>query len=148
MKAIRLHARGGPEVFVYEDAPEPRPKAGQVLVRVHAAGVTPTELSWPPTWATKTGEPRFPIILGHELSGEVAGLGPGASAFALGAQVYGLNDWFGDGALAEYCVASELEIAARPRTIDHLAASVTPISALTAWQGLFERCKLGVGQSV
>jgi NADPH:quinone reductase-like Zn-dependent oxidoreductase len=148
MKAIRLHGHGGPEVFVYEDAPQPRPGAGQVLVRVHAVGVTPTELLWPPTWATKTGEPRFPIILGHEFSGEVAGVGDGVTSFALGAPVYGLNDWFGDGALAEYCVASELEIAERPSSVDYLAAAATPISALTAWQGLFERCQLAAGQRV
>ena len=78
MKAIRLHARGGPEVFTYEDAPQPRPGAGEVLVRVHGAAVTPTELLWLSTWATPTGERRrFPIILGHEFSGEVATVGDG-----------------------------------------------------------------------
>ena len=66
MKAIRLHARGGPEAFSYEDAPQPRPGAGEVLVRVRGAAVTPTELSWLSTWATPTGERRpFPIIVGH-----------------------------------------------------------------------------------
>ncbi|HYT88124.1 MAG TPA: hypothetical protein VEL76_05345 [Gemmataceae bacterium] len=51
MNAIRIHGRDGPEGLVYEDAPMPRPGAGEVLVRVHAAAVTPTELSWIPTWA-------------------------------------------------------------------------------------------------
>ena len=46
MKAIRQHAYGGPESLRYEDAPKPSPKAGEVLVRVRAAGVTPTELLW------------------------------------------------------------------------------------------------------
>ena len=76
MKAIRLHARGGPEVFTYEDAPQPRPGEGEVLVRVHAAGVIHTELSWIPTWTTQAGEPRsLPVIPGHEFSGEIAALG-------------------------------------------------------------------------
>ena len=46
MKAIRLHARDGPEAFTYEDAPQPRPGAGEVLIREHGATVTPTELLW------------------------------------------------------------------------------------------------------
>ena len=49
MKAIRLNARGGPESLRFEDAPTPQPGAGEVLVRVHAAGVIHTELSWVPT---------------------------------------------------------------------------------------------------
>jgi NADPH:quinone reductase-like Zn-dependent oxidoreductase len=44
MKAIRLHIRGGPEALVYEEAPQPYPQTGEVLVRVHAAAITPTEL--------------------------------------------------------------------------------------------------------
>jgi NADPH:quinone reductase-like Zn-dependent oxidoreductase len=149
MKAIRLHARGGPEAFAYEEAPQPRPGEGEVLVRVHAAAVTPTELVWVPTWTTPTGEPRrFPIILGHEFSGEVAGVGDGVTDVAVGNPVYGLNDWFGDGALAEYCVARAAEVAPKPRSVDHLAAAVTPISALTAWQGLIGRARLAAGERV
>jgi NADPH:quinone reductase-like Zn-dependent oxidoreductase len=136
MKAIRLHARGGPEAFAYEKAPQPRPGEGEVLVRVHAAAVTSTELVWVPKWTTPPGEPRrFPIILGHEFSGEVAAVGDGVTDPAAGSPVYGLNDWFGDGALAEYCVARVAEVAPKPRSVDHLAAAVTPISALTVWQG-------------
>ena len=58
MRAIRLHARGGPEQMVYEDAPLPDPAAGEALLRVYAAGITPTELTWsrkrnsPPSRAT------------------------------------------------------------------------------------------------
>ncbi len=149
MKAIRLHARGGPEAFAYEEAPQPRPGEGEVLVRVHAAAVTPTELVWVPTWTTPTGEPRrFPIILGHEFSGEVAAVSDGVTDVAVGNPVYGLNDWFGDGALAEYCVARAAEVAPKPRSVDHLAAAVTPISAITAWQGLIGRARLAAGERV
>jgi len=149
MKAIRLHARGGPEAFAYEEAPQPRPGEGEVLVRVHAAAVTPTELAWVPTWTTRTGEPRsFPIIPGHEFSGEVAAVGGGVTDLAAGDLVYGLNDWFRDGAQAEYCVARAAEVARKPRSVDHVAAAVTPISALTAWQGLIERGRLVAGQRV
>jgi NADPH:quinone reductase-like Zn-dependent oxidoreductase len=149
MKAVRLHARGGPEAFVYEEAPQPHPEEGEVLVRVHAAAVTPTELAWVPTWTTPTGEPRrFPIILGHEFSGEVAAIGSGVRDVTAGELVYGLNDWFRDGAQAEYCVARASEVARKPRSVDHVAAAVAPISALTAWQGLIERGRLVAGQRV
>ena len=146
MKAVRLHAHGGPEAFAYEEAPQPRPREGEVLVRVHAAAVTPSELLWTTTWKTPTGEPRlFPIILGHEFSGQVVAVGTGVTHGAVGNPVYGLNDWFHDGASAEYCVAREAEVAPKPRSVDHLAAAVTPISALTAWQGLIERARLAAG---
>jgi NADPH:quinone reductase-like Zn-dependent oxidoreductase len=149
MKAIRLYARGGPEAFTFEDAPQPRPGEGEVLVRVHAAGVIHTELSWIPTWTTQTGEPRsLPIIPGHEFSGEIAALGAGVRDVGLGDPVYGLNDWYGDGAQAEYCVTRVVDFARKPAGINHVEAAATPISALTAWQGLIERAGLVAGQRV
>lgn len=149
MKAIRLHARGGPEAVRVEDAPTPRPGPGEVLIRVCAAAVTPTELLWAPTWTTRAGAPRpLPVIPGHEFSGEVAALGEGVTAVAVGEAVYGMNDWFGDGAQAEFCLARPADIARKPASVDHAHAAVTPISALTAWQGLFERAQLAAGQHV
>jgi NADPH:quinone reductase-like Zn-dependent oxidoreductase len=149
VKAIRLHARGGPESLHFEDAPTPRPGPGEVLVRVHAAAVTPTELLWVPTWTTREGAPRtLPVIPGHEFSGEVAAVGEGVMAVGPGEAVYGMNDWFGDGAQAEYCLARPADIARKPASVDHSHAAVTPISALTAWQGLFERARLAAGEHV
>src|SRR5689334_20716132 len=149
MKAICLHARGGPEAFVYEEAPRPHPGEGEVLVRVHAAGVIPTELSWVPTWTTRAGGPRpLPVIPGHEFSGEVAALGAGVRGVGVGDPVYGLNDWYRDGAWADYCVARVADFAPKPAGVDHIHAAATPISALTAWQGLFERSGLVAGQRV
>jgi NADPH:quinone reductase-like Zn-dependent oxidoreductase len=149
MKAIRLYARGGPESLRFEDAPAPRPGPGEVLIRVHAAAVTPTELLWAPTWETREGAPRpLPVIPGHEFSGEVAALGEGVTAVGVGEAVYGMNDWFGDGAQAEYCLARAADVARKPASVDHAHAAVTPISALTAWQGLFERARLAAGQHV
>lgn len=140
MKASRLHARGSLESLRFEDAPDPHADADQVLIRVHAAGVTPSELVWAPTSVSRTGEPRpLPIILGHEFSGEVADIGSGVVGLERGDAVYGLNDWFIDGAAAEYCLAKASEIARKPASIDHSQAAVVPISGLTAWQGLFER---------
>lgn len=149
MKAICLRGRGGPEAFAYEEAPQPRPGEGEVLVRVHAAGVIHTELSWVPTWTTRAGEPRpLPVIPGHEFSGEIVALGAGVRDLAVGDLVYGLNDWYRDGAQADYCVALVADCAPKPASVDHVHAAATPISALTAWQGLVERAGLAAGQRV
>jgi NADPH:quinone reductase-like Zn-dependent oxidoreductase len=97
----------------------------------------------------RTGEPRpLPIIPGHEFSGEIAALGTGVQDLAVGSQVYGLNDWYRDGAQAEYCVARVADLASKPASIYHISAAATPISALTAWQGLIERGRLVAGQRV
>jgi NADPH:quinone reductase-like Zn-dependent oxidoreductase len=149
MKAICLRVRGGPEAFAYEEAPQPRPGEGEVLVRVHAAGVMHTELGWDQTWTTTTGEPRpWPVILGHEFSGEIAALGVGVKAVGVGDLVYGLNDWSSNGAYAEYCAARVDDLAHKPASVDHVHAAATPIAALTAWQGLFERTGLAASQRV
>jgi NADPH:quinone reductase-like Zn-dependent oxidoreductase len=89
MKAIRQHAHGGPESLRYEDAPRPSPGAGEVLVRVRAAGVIPTELLWQTSRATRSGTPRpLPLIPGHEFSGELAALGEGVTGVRAGEAVF------------------------------------------------------------
>jgi NADPH:quinone reductase-like Zn-dependent oxidoreductase len=149
MKAICLRSRGGPEAFAYEESPQPRPGEGEVLVRVHAAGVMHTELGWDPTWTTSTGEPRpWPVIPGHEFSGEITALGAGVRDVGVGDLVYGLNDWYRNGTWAEYCAARVADLAHKPASVDHVHAAAAPISALTAWQGLVERGGLTAGQRV
>jgi len=149
MKAICLRARGGPEALAYDEVQQPRPGEGEVLIRVHAAGVINTELSWVPTWTTQAGEPRpLPVIPGHEFSGEIAALGAGVTDADVGDLVFGLNDWYRDGASAEFCVARVADLADKPARVDHVHAAATPISALTAWQGLIEHGGLAAGQRV
>ena len=149
MRAIRLHHRGGPEALALDDAPMPRPEAGELLIDVRAAGVTPTELDWLPTWTTPEGTPRaLPIVPGHEFSGIVRAVGPGVGDLAPGDAVYGMNDWYRDGALAERCIARPDDVAPKPRSVDHATAAVAPISALTAWQALIDRARLEPGERV
>jgi NADPH:quinone reductase-like Zn-dependent oxidoreductase len=149
MKSISLRARGGPEALAYDEVQQPRPGEGEVLIRVHAAGVINTELSWVPTWTTQAGEPRpLPVIPGHEFSGEIAALGAGVTDADVGDLVFGLNDWYRDGASAEFCVALVADLADKPARVDHVHAAATPISALTAWQGLIEHGGLAAGQRV
>jgi hypothetical protein len=72
MRAMYLERRTGPEGLTLGEIPKPSPKEGEVLVKVQATSVMPTEFGWYPTFNTIAGEPRpFPIVLSHELSGEV-----------------------------------------------------------------------------
>src|ERR1700712_2024124 len=148
VKAIRLHARGGPEQLVYEDAPLPDPAAGEALLRVYAAGITPTELTWSETYQTPDGHERLPTIPGHDVSGVVEALGPGVSDVSLGDAVYGLVAFPRDGSAAEYVVVRAGDLAPKPRTLDHVHAAAVPLSALTAWQALFDHAQLKPGQRV
>src|SRR4029450_3035532 len=83
-----------------------------------------------------------------EFSGELAALGEGVTGVRVGEAVYGMNDWFSDGAQAEYCLARVEDIARKPTSVDHVYGAVTPISALTAWQGLVGRDRIEAGQHV
>jgi NADPH:quinone reductase-like Zn-dependent oxidoreductase len=148
MYALRAHEQGGPEGLSYEDSPVPEPGTGDVLVRVHAASFTPTELTWGSTWVDRLGHDRRPIIPGHEVSGTVEGLGFGTTGFALGEAVYGLTDWYRDGTLAEYVAAEARNLALKPASLDHVQAAALPMPGLTAWQGLFVLGGLSRGQRV
>ena len=149
MRAIRLHQVGGSELLLYEDALKPSPKDNQVLVQVYATAITPTEFAWYPTFHTPDGATRpFPIILGHEFSGVVDAIGPACMGVQVGDPVYGLSDWFIDGAQADYCLTVPTNIAPKPVSLDHVQAAAVPISALTAWQALIDRAQLSQGQRV
>ena len=148
MKAIHLHGRGGPDHLVYEDAPQPHPGAGEVLVRVYATGVIANELKWDATYQTKAGSPRALPIPGRDLSGVVEKVGPGVTTLVKGSEVYAMLDYGCDGAEAEFTIALPNELAPKPRTLDHVQAAAVPLSALTAWQALFEHANLAAGQTV
>ena len=149
MKAIYLNKQGEAEALVSGDIAQPVVADGQALVKVHATAIMPTELDWYTTFKTPSGEARaFPIVLSHEFSGTIASTGPNVSGWKAGEAVYGLNDWFINGAEAEFCVCAATGIARKPATLRHDEAAIVPISALTAWQGLFERIELERGDRV
>src|SRR3954464_5810613 len=134
MRALRAHEQGGPESLVEEEAGTPSPGIGDVLVRVHAASFTPNELGWPSTWVDRAGRDRRPSIPGHEVSGVVTALGYGTTAVAVGDAVYGLTDWYRDGAAAEYVAVEARNLARNPDGLDHLTAAAHPMGALTPQQ--------------
>jgi NADPH:quinone reductase-like Zn-dependent oxidoreductase len=148
MQAVRAHARGGPEQLVVEDAPRPEPGTGEALVRVHAAGITPWELDWVPTWRDRAGHERTPTIPSHEVSGVVTAVGDGATHVVPGDEVYGLIPFDSNGAAAEFVAVRARDLALKPRTIDHLHTAAVPLSALTAWQAFVEQAPLVRGDRV
>jgi NADPH:quinone reductase-like Zn-dependent oxidoreductase len=130
------------------DLPYPHAAENDVIVRVHAAGFTPGELTWPATWTDRAGRDRTPSVPGHELSGVVVELGYGTTGLTLGQRVFGLADWTRDGSLAEYTAVEARNLAPLPADVDHTVAAALPISGLTAWQGLFDHGNLTTGQTV
>lgn len=128
--------------------PIPQPQAGEVLIQVTAAGVTPSEKLWYPTTHNTDGSARSKAIPGHEFSGIVAAVGEGVVDYRPGDRVFGMNDWFAEGATAEFCIAKPADLALTPSSLSPIEAAATPIGALTAWQGLHDRAKLQKGERV
>jgi NADPH:quinone reductase-like Zn-dependent oxidoreductase len=148
MHAIRLHARGGPEQLVYEDAPIPPLHTGDALVRSHACAITPTELSWTETYTSHDGRERLPTIPGHELSGVVEAVAPHVTTVKPGDAVFALTDFSRDGAAADYVAVQAANLAPKPQSLDDAHAAAVPLSGLTAWQALFDHAALSTGQAV
>jgi len=149
MKAARVHEPVGLEGIdglVYEEAPDPVPAVGDALVKVYAAGFTPTELQWP-LWTDRAGHDRAAIIPAHEFSGVVVALGYGTTGVAVGDEVYGLIDGYRDGAAAEFIAIEARDVAPKPTTIDHVHAAAIPQAGLTSWQALFDHGQLAAGQT-
>jgi NADPH:quinone reductase-like Zn-dependent oxidoreductase len=132
MKAITVRDRtagvGGLELT---DMPYPHAGENDVVVRVHAAGLTPGELNWPGTWCDRAGRDRTPSIPGHGLSGVVVELGFGTTGLTVGQRVFGLVDWTRNGSLAEYAAVEARILAPLPADVDHMLAAALPVSAWT-----------------
>jgi NADPH:quinone reductase-like Zn-dependent oxidoreductase len=149
MRALHAYAKNDPSRLVVEDAPQPTLGPGDVLVRVHASGVSPSELDWNLTWLRHDGAARTPpIVPGHEVSGVVEATGLGAAGIAVGDDVFGLIDFHRDGADAEFVAVRADELVPKPLTVTHAEAAAVPLSALTAWQALFDQGDLARGQRV
>jgi NADPH:quinone reductase-like Zn-dependent oxidoreductase len=133
--------------LVRAEVETPEPQRGELLIRVQAAGVIRTELQWQETTHTRSGENRRHAILGHEFSGAVAAVGAGADG-VVGQEVFGLNDWYAQGATTEFCRTLPSAVVPKPGRLTHVEAASVPIDALTAWQGLFDRAHLQAGERV
>ncbi|WP_433454693.1 NADP-dependent oxidoreductase [Streptomyces sp. CA-142005] len=146
MRAISQDVLGGPEVLKEVRVERPKPGPNQVLVRVRAAGVNPTDWKHRATGGF-LGEP--PFVLGWDVSGEVTETGIGVAAFAPGDEVFGLLPYpYGHGSHAEYVIAPVRALTHKPAGIDHTQAGALPLVSLTAWQALTEHADVRPGQRV
>ncbi|MCX5206173.1 NADP-dependent oxidoreductase [Streptomyces sp. NBC_00237] len=146
MRAIGQDSLGGPDVLRIVEVPRPVPGPAEVLVRVCAAGVNPTD--W---WHRATGglAGDVPIRLGWDVSGVVEAIGPGVTLFAPGDEVFGMpRQPAPAGTYAEYVVSPARHLAAKPPTLSHVEAAALPLAALTAWQALVDTAGLRPGQRV
>ena len=144
MKAARVLRFGPPSVISNDGVPRPEPGAGQLLVRVKAAGVG----NWDAL--IREGTVRLqplPFILGAELSGMVEEIGADVPDFKVGDQVYGATNEQFTGAYAEYAVPLARMIAQKPKRLGFIEAASAPIVAVTAWQMLFDYAQATRGQT-
>ncbi|MFC9502467.1 NADP-dependent oxidoreductase [Streptomyces sp. NPDC057002] len=146
MRAISQDVLGGPEVLKEVEVERPVPGPNQVLVRVRAAGVNPTD--WKHR-ATGGFLGDAPFVLGWDVSGVVEAVGIGVVAFAPGDEVFGMLPYpYGHGSHAEYVIAPVRALTRKPAGIDHVQAGALPLVSLTAWQALVEHADLRPGQRV
>lgn len=142
MKAIRIHETGAPEVMHLEEIETPRPKEGEVLVKVAAAGINYADLAQRQgAYLTRTITPG---TMGFEFADTIAALGPGVAAPAVGTRVVA----FGEDGYAEYAIAPVNSIIPIPDTLDFAHAAAFPVQGLTAYQLLREAAHLEKGESV
>ncbi|KRE93411.1 alcohol dehydrogenase [Paenibacillus sp. Soil766] len=131
MRAVRYHAFGEAEVLQVESIPIPLPQEGEVLVRIHAAGVLPVD------WKIRRGlfpmPVQFPHIPGTAFAGVVAAIGSGVSTWQIGDPVFGRST---KGTYAEYTTAAEDAIACKPASISYEEAATLSGGATTAWRAI------------
>lgn len=148
MRAVAFDRYGPPQVLKVQQVPRPRPAEGEVLIRVYAAGVNPID------WRIRSGSlrwlwrPRLPMIPGYDISGVVAEIGPRVTRLQPGDEVFSFIDRNRAGGYAEYAVASEHVIVAKPAGISHIEAAAVPLAASTALQALRDLGQVRPGASV
>jgi NADPH:quinone reductase-like Zn-dependent oxidoreductase len=148
MKAIRIHAYGGPELMQLEDALVPPCGVGDLLVRVIAAGVNPID------WKLRSGVmaaqiPKgFPITLGFDAAGIVTAVGGGVADFKLGDEVCFYAAFARGGTYAEFVAVDASQVAKKPRTVSFATAAALPMAGQAAWTALIETGQVERGMRV
>jgi NADPH:quinone reductase-like Zn-dependent oxidoreductase len=142
MKAVVIGEYGANDAVQIVDVERPVPKAGEVLVKVHAAGVNPLD------WKIRNGAGQrmgmtLPICLGGEIAGTVEQLGTGGAGLKVGDAIYGV---ISVGGFAEYVAVAADKLAVKPANLDFIRAAAMPLGGLTAWQAMFDVAGLTAGQ--
>src|ERR1700679_3067742 len=147
MKIYRVEQPNGD--FIEAIAPDPIPKAGEVLVRIHASGVNPLDTKIRAGEAAHAKQP-LPAVLGLDMAGVVEEGGAGVTGFKLGDEVFGMTGGVGglQGSLAEFVAADARLLAQKPKNLGMREAAALPLIFITAWEGLVDRAHVRGGQKV
>jgi len=148
MKAVVIHAYGGPEVLKLENVPRPEPKEDEILIRVVAASINPVDVAIRKGYLAELIGNKFPFILGMDAAGVVEKTGTKINKFKVGDSVYAFFTLTDEGGYAQYVVAKESEAATKPKEVTYAQAAAVPAAGSTAWQVLIETAKLSAGQTV
>lgn len=143
MKAVEITQPGGPEVLVLVDRPMPEPAAGEVLIKVSAAGI-----NRPDVFQRKGAYPAPPgasDLPGLEVAGEIVGGDAAAGGFAVGDKVCAL---LAGGGYAEYCVAPVQQCLRIPSGLSEVEAAGLPETFFTVWSNVFDRGRLGQDETL
>ena len=148
MKAMRIHAYSDTlrEPLRLDDAPEPKPGPGELLVRVKAIGVNPIDLSIRRGLQNYVAGLKLPHLIGSECAGEVAACGEGVKGFAAGDRVFAYCPK--REAYAEYTLIEARAAARMPRPMTFSQAAALPVAFQTAWHALVIQAKAGPGETV
>ncbi len=142
MRAMRAHQFGGPEQLRLEDAPEPQLEAGQVMIRVRAAGINPADLV---RLSGRLGTPPLPYIPGTDVAGEIERLGAGVRGLEKGQRIFGRAVTGGYAELA--CLPAE-EAIPLPDNLSFEEGAAIPIPFYTAYHALHNKAKVSSGETV
>ncbi|KAL7943861.1 NAD(P)-binding protein [Trichoderma barbatum] len=145
MKAVQiLGSQDDHRIGLSNTLPRPSPTGNQVLIKVHAAGITADEVIWPELYASSNRVP------GHDISGTVEALGPDYNGpLSPGQIVYAMIDAGApQGGQAEYAIAEPNEVAIKPSSISHAQTAALPIPVLTAWEAIFKRTEIAHGSKI
>jgi len=148
MQALTFKRYGKSPDIGFADIPRPTPKADELLVQVHAAGVNPVDNMIPTGMFKPVLHFQLPATLGSDLAGVVVEVGSGVTHFKPGDAVFANIFDLGIGSLAEFAVVPERAAALKPANLDFVQAAAMPMVGLTSWQALKERLDLRAGQTL
>ncbi|XP_050220234.1 uncharacterized protein LOC126670524 [Mercurialis annua] len=147
-RAVVIPRFGGPEVLeLRHDVEVPQLKSNEVLVRTRAVSVNPLDTRMRSGYGRSIFEPLLPLILGRDISGEVAAIGTSVQSLSVGQEVFGaLHPTAVRGTYTDYAILSKDELTQKPSSISHVEASAIPFAALTAWRALKSTARINEGQ--
>lgn len=148
MRSFVLTRYGGPDAAERRELPQPSPRTGEVLVRVHAAGLNPVDFKIREGKLKVIQRYPLPAVMGNELAGVVEASGPDSTRFAVGDRVFARVPKDRMGALADYVALPEAVLARMPPSLDFETAAGVPLAGLTALQALRDELQLAPGQRV